>query len=106
MPGAPPRPIACHASAPASQSANRLDFRFGGPDHHVIASARWPFMAAVAGTGNGLTTAAPGGRRSMSGVGGSAMPCGLVLPAARANVTLAAWLPDVRERALSTWYTR
>src|SRR3954469_1968152 len=33
------------------------------------------------------------------------MPCGLVLPAARANVTLAARLPDVRDRALSYWYT-
>ena len=30
------------------------------------------------------------------GAGGSAIPCGLVLPAASANVASAAWLPEVR----------
>src|SRR6202051_2750580 len=36
------------------------------------------------------------GVRSMSGGGGSAMPCGLVSPGARAKVAAAFWLPDRR----------
>src|SRR5438270_219779 len=39
------------------------------------------------------------------GGGGSAMPCGLVSPAARANVALALWLPEVRPVAAAYWYT-
>jgi hypothetical protein len=38
--------------------------------------------------------------------GGSAIPCGLPLPAASANVAPADWLPDVRVRAPVYWYTR
>jgi hypothetical protein len=34
-----------------------------------------------------------------AGVGGSAMPCGLVLPEARAKLAAGAWLPEVREAA-------
>src|SRR5262245_45366584 len=43
--------------------------------------------------------------RSMSGGGGSAIPCGLLLLVARAKIVLADWLPEVRERALSYWKT-
>jgi hypothetical protein len=39
-----------------------------------------------------LLTAA--GVRSMSAVGGSAMPCGLVSEGFRANVAAALWLPE------------
>ena len=34
------------------------------------------------------------------GAGGSAIPCGLVLPAARANDAAAAWLPELLLRLL------
>ena len=33
------------------------------------------------------------------GTGGSAMPCGLVLPAASAKLTAGDWLPEVRDAA-------
>ena len=38
-----------------------------------------------------------------AGAGGLAMPCGLVLPAARANVAPAFWLPEVRLAAPMYW---
>src|SRR5262245_24894606 len=38
--------------------------------------------------------------------GGSAMPCGLVLPLARAKLVEAACEPEVRVVAPSYWYTR
>ena len=43
----------------------------------------------------------------LPGAGGSAMPCGLVLPAARAKATSAAWLlPLANVAAALYWYTR
>src|SRR5262249_54100200 len=62
------------------------------PGH--AAATRAPRSAA------GVANAASG---SISDVGGSAMPCGLVLLAARAKVAAAVWLPDVRVAAPTYW---
>ena len=40
---------------------------------------------------------------SVPGSGGSAMPCGFMLPAARVKVAPAFWLPEVRVAAAVYW---
>src|SRR4051812_1868561 len=91
-------------SGPASQSANRSDFRFGGPvHHHADGAPRWRPAAAGGAAGGAPAPAAVVTGRSISGGGGSAMSWGLVLPAARAKVAAAARLPDVRAAAAVYW---
>ena len=67
----------------------------GAPSHTMGACRKLPENAL-------LLTADPGAVFKLAlGGGGSAMPCGLVLPAASAQLELADLLPEVRPTALS-----
>ena len=57
-----------------------------------VSSPARPGVESVRGVGSMLP-----------GAGGSAMPCGLVLPAARAKVNMADWIPEVRLAAAVYW---
>jgi hypothetical protein len=57
----------------------------------LIADGMNPMGMPRSATASGATGTPP--------AGGSAMPCGLVLPAAKANFAAAFWLPEVRVAA-------
>src|SRR5262249_17943987 len=62
-----------------------------------------PTALRLAPTGRFVGRRAGAWLRSVSTAGGSAMPCGLVLLAAKAKLAAAFWLPDVRLAAPMYW---
>jgi hypothetical protein len=65
--------------------------------------ARANALAALSFVGAGV---AKDGALVAAPAGGSAMPWGFVLPAARGKLVAADWLPEVREAAPTCWYAR
>src|SRR5262249_16440589 len=90
---------------PKDGSSNKAATASGSISDEVPSPVAIPVPATEGSDGPARKVAANGAAAGKSGslVGGSAMPCGLVLPVARAKVAPAFWLPEVRLAAPIYW---